>query len=117
VAITGAHVLLYTPEADELRAFFRDVLAWNHVDAGDGWLIFATPPAELGVHPSEGSTKHELCLLCDDVAATVAELRGRDVEVRGEPTDMGFGVGTTVMLPGGVEVLLYEPKHPRPTFA
>lgn len=105
---------MYTPEPEALRAVFRDVLGWQHVDAGDGWLIFALPPAELGVHPSEGDTKHELCLLCDDVHATAAELREQGVEVRGEPEDKGFGVGTTIVLPGGVEVLLYEPRHASP---
>ena len=112
MAITGAHVLLYTPQAEELRAALRDIVGWNHVDAGDGWLIFALPPAELGVHPSEGSTHHELSLICDDVAATKAELEAKGVEFRGEPDDMGFGIGLTMLLPGGVEVLLYEPRHP-----
>jgi hypothetical protein len=111
MAITGAHVLLYTPEADALRALLRDVIGWYKVDAGDGWLIFALPPAELGVHPSEGSTRHELSLMCDDVAATAAELGAKGVEVRGEPADMGFGIGATLVLPGGVEILLYEPRH------
>ena len=111
MAITAAHVLLYTPEAETLRAQLRDVFAWNHVDAGDGWLIFALPAAELGVHPSEGDTKHTLSFICDDVQATADELRAKDVEVRGEPEDMGFGVGVTVVLAGGVEVLLYEPRH------
>jgi catechol 2,3-dioxygenase-like lactoylglutathione lyase family enzyme len=114
VAITGAHLLLYTPQAEALRAFFRDVLGWEHVDVGEGWLIFATPPAELAVHPSEGSTHHELCLLCDDVHTTLAELRENGIEARGKPEDMGFGVGTTLVLPGGVEVLLYEAKHASP---
>ena len=110
MAITGAHVLLYTPAAEALRALLRDVLGWGHVDAGDGWLIFALPPAELGVHPAD-TTKHEFCLMCDDIGATIAELRERGVEVRGEPEDMGFGVGATLVLPGAVEVLLYEPRH------
>lgn len=114
MAITGTHVLLYTPEADALRGFFRDTLGWKHVDAGEGWLIFALPPTELGVHPSEGSTQHELSLMCDDVHATLAELHGKGIEARGEPEDLGFGVGTTVVLPGGVEVLLYEPRHASP---
>ena len=111
MAIIGAHVLLYTPQAEQLRAQHREVFGWKHVDAGDGWLIFALPPAELGVHPSEDDTNHQLSLLCDDVAATANELRGKGVEVRGDPEDKGFGVGVTLVLPGGVEVLLYEPRH------
>lgn len=111
MAITGAHVLLYTPEAEALRALLRDALGWEHVDAGDGWLIFALPAAELAVHPSDGATRHELSLMCDDIAATLAELRGRGIEARGEPEDLDFGIGTTLVLPGGVEVLLYEPRH------
>jgi hypothetical protein len=111
MAITGAHVLLYTPEAEALRATLRDVFAWRHVDAGDGWLIFRLPPAELGVHPSDGETHHELSFICDDVHATAAELREQGIEVLGEPEDKGFGIGVTIVLPGGVEVLLYEPRH------
>ena len=114
MAITGAHVLLYTPQAQELRAIFRDVFGWEHVDDGEGWLIFALPPAELGVHPSEGATKHELSLMCDDVHATMAELRDRGIEFRGEPRDEGFGITVTMVLPGGVEMLLYEPRHASP---
>jgi hypothetical protein len=112
VAITGAHDLIYTPEAEKLRATLRDVFGWSHVDAGHGWLIFALPPAELGVHPSEGSTHHELSLTCDDVGKTMAELTGSGIQFRGEPRDMGFGIGVTMVLPGAVEVLLYEPRHP-----
>jgi hypothetical protein len=112
MAVTGAHVLLYSPEAEALRATLRDVFGWRHVDAGDGWLIFALPPAEVAVHPSEGDTHHELSFMCDDIAATVAELREKGIEVRGEPEDKGFGIGVTIVLPGGVEVLLYEPRHP-----
>jgi hypothetical protein len=111
VAITGAHVLLYTPEAEALRARLRDVFGWNHVDAGDGWLIFALPAAELGVHPSDGATHHELSLMCDDIERTTAELRAKGVEIRGDPDDRGFGIAATIVLPGGVEILLYEPRH------
>jgi hypothetical protein len=111
MAITGAHVLLYTPEAEELRAVVRDVLSWDHVDSGSGWLIFALPPAELGVHPAEG-TSHELSLMCDDIEATVTYLKARGVEIEGEPADVGFGVSVMMILPGGVEVRLYEPRHP-----
>jgi catechol 2,3-dioxygenase-like lactoylglutathione lyase family enzyme len=112
VAVTAAHVLLYSPEADALRAFFRDALGWRHLDAGDGWLIFALPPGEVAVHPSEGATHHELALMCDDVHATAAELREKGVEMRGEPEDKGWGIAVMMVLAGGVEVLLYEPRHP-----
>ncbi len=117
MAITGVHALLYTPEPEAVRTILRDVFGWKHVDAGEGWLIFALPPAELGVHPSEGPTfesgvRHQIALMCDDIAATVADLRGRGIEVRGEPVDEGFGITTTVVLPGELEVMLYEPRHP-----
>jgi catechol 2,3-dioxygenase-like lactoylglutathione lyase family enzyme len=117
MAIIGAHVLLYTPEPEALRATLRDVFGWSNVDAGDGWLIFALPPAELGVHPSEGPTyesgvRHQFTLMCDDIGATARELRAKGIEVKGEPTDEGFGVTVMLGLPGGVEVLLYEPRHP-----
>ena len=81
------------------------------MDAGDGWLIFALPPAELGVHPSEGQTRHELSLMCDDLDATMAELTEKGIEFRGSPADAGFGLTVTMVLPGGVELLLYEPRH------
>src|SRR5918996_6636054 len=101
MGIIGAHVLLYTSEPDALRAVFRDVFGWKHVDAGEGWLIFALPPAELGVHPAEGPTfasgvRHQLTLMCDDIQSTVSELRGKGVNVKGEPQDEGWGI--TVML-------------------
>jgi len=109
--ITGVHVLLYSPEAEALRATLRDVIGWRSVDAHDGWLIFALPPAELGVHPGD-APQHELSLMCDDITATMAELRAKGIEFRGEPQTMGFGVGATMVLPGAVEVLLYQPRHP-----
>ena len=116
MAITGAHALLYTSEPESVRAILRDVFGWRYVDDGDGWLIFALPPAELGVHPAEGPTfdsgvRHQLTLMCDDITATVEELRSKGVEIRGEPEDEGYGVTTTLVLPGGVEVMLYEPRH------
>ncbi|HEX7277026.1 MAG TPA: VOC family protein [Acidimicrobiales bacterium] len=114
MGITGAHVLLYTPEADALRAILRDVFGWHHVDAGEGWLIFALPPAEVGVHPSD-TTRHELSLMCDDIDATMADLRAKGVEFSGEPQSVGWGVAATVLLPGGLEMLLYQPRHPTAT--
>jgi catechol 2,3-dioxygenase-like lactoylglutathione lyase family enzyme len=117
MGIVGAHVLLYTPEPDALRATLRDAFGWKHVDAGEGWLIFALPPAELGVHPAEGPTyesgvRHQLSFMCDDIEATIEELRAKGVEVKNEPEDEGFGITVMLGLPGGVEVLLYEPRHP-----
>jgi catechol 2,3-dioxygenase-like lactoylglutathione lyase family enzyme len=111
VAIVGAHIVLYTPQAEKLREVFREVFGWRYVDDGEGWLIFALPPAELGVHPSEESTHHELSFMCDDVEATKTELEGKGIEFQGEPQDLGFGIGVTMALPGGVEALLYQPKH------
>jgi predicted enzyme related to lactoylglutathione lyase len=116
MAITGAHVLLYSSAAEELRKVLRDVFNWKFVDAGDGWLIFALPPAELGVHPAEGptfesGTRHQFSLMCDDITATVRELRAKGIEVRGEPEDEGWGISVVLALPGGVEVQLYEPRH------
>ncbi len=117
MAITGVHALLYTSEPEAVRGVLRDVFGWRPVDAGEGWLIFALPPAELGVHPAEGptyegGTRHQLTLMCDDIAATVAELREKGLEVRGEPVDEGWGITTTLVLPGDLDVMLYEPRHP-----
>jgi hypothetical protein len=110
-------MLLYSPEADALRAVLRDALNWDYVEDSPGWLIFALPPAEVGVHPSDGTTKHELCLMCDDLEATMAELRDKGVEFRGEPREESFGITTTMLLPGGVELLLYQPTHASPLVA
>lgn len=117
MAIIGAHVLLYTSEAEKLRATLREVFGWKHVDAGDGWLIFALPPAELGVHPAEGPTyesgiRHQFSLMCDDIEKTIGELRQKGVDVVGEPEDEGYGITVMLNLPGGVQVMLYEPRHP-----
>jgi catechol 2,3-dioxygenase-like lactoylglutathione lyase family enzyme len=114
MAITGTHMLLYTPEADALRAVLRDVLDWEYVEDTPGWLIFALPPSEVGIHPSEGSTQHQICLMCDDLERTMAELGAKGIEFRGEPEEESFGITTTMVLPGGVEILLYEPHHASP---
>lgn len=112
MAVVGAHVLLFTPEAERLREALRDALGWNFVEAHPGWLIFALPPAELGVHPSDGGASHELWLICDDLPQTLAELREKGIEFTGEPVEEDFGIWVRMRLPGGVEVPLYEPKHP-----
>src|SRR5918995_3416064 len=110
MAITGAHVLLYTSEAEALRAMLRDVFGWKSVDAGDGWLIFKLPPAELGVHPAEGPTyqagvRHQFTLMCDDIVATLADLQAKGVQAQGTPVDEGYGISATLTLPGGVDVM------------
>ena len=115
MAITGAHVLLYSYEPERLRAVLGDVFKWSHVDAGDGWLIFRLPPAELGVHPVEGpvsNAMHQFTLMCDDLRSTIEELRVKGVEAAGEPQDEGWGITVMLKLPGGVEVMLYQPRHP-----
>src|ERR671931_2226 len=106
--ITGIHGLVYTSEPEAVRAVFRDVFGWEHVDAGDGWLIFALPPAELGVHPAEHSVRRDLSLMCDDIEATMADLQAKGIRFDGEPADLGFGIGVTMLLPGRTEMLLYE---------
>ncbi|HVM64859.1 MAG TPA: VOC family protein [Acidimicrobiales bacterium] len=111
MAITGAHAILYTSEPEAVRAVLRDVFGWDHVDAHDGWLIFALPPAELGVHPASAPS-HELSFMCDDVDATMAELAAKGVQFEGEPQAQAFGRVVTMVLPGGVKVLLYQPRHP-----
>ena len=116
MAIIGAHALLYTSEPEALRAMLRDVFRFPHVDAGGGWLIFALPPAELGVHPADGPTyksgvRHQLTFMCDDLQATIRDLRSKGVEIAGEPEHEDWGTSVMLRLPGGVEVMLYQPHH------
>jgi catechol 2,3-dioxygenase-like lactoylglutathione lyase family enzyme len=112
--ITGVHALIYTADAERDRAFFRDVLEFSSVDAGGGWLIFALPPAELAAHPADEGGRHELYLMCDDVQATVAELKAKGVDFAGPINDEGFGLATAIRLPGGGKLGLYQPRHPSP---
>jgi catechol 2,3-dioxygenase-like lactoylglutathione lyase family enzyme len=112
--ITGAHAIIFTHDAEAVRAFFQDVLGFPSVDAGGGWLIFALPPAELAAHPVDEAGHHELYLMCDDVHATVAELEAKGVEFTRPITDEGFGLMTAIRLPGGGELGLYEPRDPTP---
>ena len=118
--ITGAHFLFYSkhPEAD--RAFFRDVLGFCSVDVGEGWLIFAMPPAEAGIHPAEGETTHKhagqellgavLYLMCDDLQSSIATLKAKDVHCS-EIQNADWGSATTIPLPSGGRIGLYQPRH------
>ena len=106
--ITGAHIIVHSTDAEADRAFLRDVLGLRGVDAGEGWIIFALPAAEVAVHPAEHDDVHELYLLTQDVAALVAELRRRAVSCT-DPEDHGWGVLTQVTLPGGGHIGVYEP--------
>jgi catechol 2,3-dioxygenase-like lactoylglutathione lyase family enzyme len=113
-AITGVHAVIFTRDAGALRAFLRDVLDLDSVDAGGGWLIFALPPAELAAHPSDEEGRHELYLMCDNIEATVARLEAKGVEFAAPVTDEGWGLVTAIGLPGGGSLGLYEPRHPSP---
>ena len=98
------HAIVFSPEAEKVRAFFAEVLGMPSVDAGGGWLIFALPPAELAVHPTEGESHHELYLMCDNIQATLAELRGKEVEVARDVSDQGWGLLAAIRLPDGSEI-------------
>ncbi|MBP1159612.1 catechol 2,3-dioxygenase-like lactoylglutathione lyase family enzyme [Rhodococcus sp. PvR044] len=111
--IRGAHVVLYSTDAEADRAFFRDVLDYPSVDAGQGWLIFALPPAELAIHPADADGVHELFLMCDDVEAFVEQMAEHGVacsDLRRER----WGLITHLTLPGGGALGVYEPTHPSP---
>lgn len=119
--INGAHLLLYSRDPDADRAFFRDVLGFASVDAGEGWLIFALPPAELGIHPGDGTfvehhADHDLSgailyLMCDDLQQTIASLQDKGAQTS-PIAQAGWGITTTVRLPGGGGLGLYQPRHP-----
>ena len=111
--IDGAHVVIYSKDAEADRAFFRNILGFASVDAGHGWLIFALPTAESAFHPAEENDRHELYLMCDDLKAEMAALRAKGVECA-EATEARWGSITKIRLPGGGEIGLYQPKHPRP---
>ena len=111
--INGAHVIVYSRDAEADRAFLKDVLGFRHVDVGHGWLIFALPESEGAVHPAETGGSHELYLMTDDVEAEIARLKVRNIEC--DPVqDMGWGRLTRIALPGGGKLGLYQPRHARP---
>src|SRR6185369_955196 len=111
--IHGAHVIIYSTDAEADRAFFRDVLKYPFADAGHGWLIFALPPAEVAVHPGEKNDTHELYLMCDDVNALVAEMKERNIECS-PVSEQGWGSLTQLTLPGGGKLGIYQPRHASP---
>ena len=110
--ITGMHALMYSGDADSLRAFFRDVLQLKSVDAGHGWLIFALPPAELAIHPTDEEPYTEMYLMCDDLDATIATLQARGVDLARPVVDQPWGRATALRIPGGGALGLYQPRHP-----
>jgi catechol 2,3-dioxygenase-like lactoylglutathione lyase family enzyme len=124
VVIKAVHTLIYSDDPGATRAFMRDVLGWpyvEHPESEPGWLIFKTGPSELGVHPTSGTWEgeefshprhHDVSLMCDDIDATRAELESRGAQFSSEIEDLGFGLGTTLELPGAGGILLYEPRHP-----
>jgi predicted enzyme related to lactoylglutathione lyase len=112
--ITSTHAIIYADDAEAARAFLRDVVGLGYVDAHDGWLIFKLPPAELGVHPTHPGmpgSRHELYLMCDDIKVTMEELSGKGAQFSGGVTDAGFGLLTSMRIPGGGEIGLYQPRH------
>jgi catechol 2,3-dioxygenase-like lactoylglutathione lyase family enzyme len=111
--INGAHIVVYSKDAETDRAFFRDILGFPSVDAGHGWLIFALPKAESAFHPADANDRHELYLMCDDLKAEMERLRAQGVACA-EVVEAPWGSITKIRLPGGGEIGLYEPKHPRP---
>ena len=112
--IIGAHSIIYSTKPDADRAFLKDILKFTHVDVGEGWLIFGLPPAEVAVHPSEENNLHEFYLMCDNIHATLNELKAKGAEVAGEVSDQGWGLLAAVRLPDGSEFPIYQPRHPSP---
>jgi catechol 2,3-dioxygenase-like lactoylglutathione lyase family enzyme len=119
--IAGAHTIIFAEDAERARAFLRDVLGFDAVDAGGGWLIFALPPGEVAVHPGSGWGRgpghHALFFMCHDIEQTVQELEAKDVEFVSAIEDEGFGRIARFVIPGAGEIGLYEPRHPSPLSA
>ena len=111
--ITGTHVMFFSKDADADRAFLRDVLGLAHVDAGHGWLIFALPPTEAGVHPSDKNDVHEVYFMTDNLDAEIARLKEKGVACSA-PAQQSWGMSTSVPLPSGGKLGLYQPRHAQP---
>jgi hypothetical protein len=110
--INGAHVILYSTDAEADRVFIRDVLGFAGVDAGGGWLIFKLPPAEIAVHPTDGLGKHECYLMCDDIEKTLADLIARGVTISHPVSNESWGLLASIKLPSGSDLSIYQPRHP-----
>jgi catechol 2,3-dioxygenase-like lactoylglutathione lyase family enzyme len=111
--IDGAHIIIYSKHAEADRAFFRDILKFKNVDAGQGWLIFKLPPAEVAVHPADEINTHQLYLMCENLDAEMAHLKKAGIACE-PPSQQGWGVLTHIHLPGGGKLGLYQPRHKRP---
>ena len=111
--ITGAHAIIYSKNSDADRAFLKDVLGLGHVDVGGGWLIFGLPPSEVAIHPGDKNSVQELYLMCNDIELFCATLEAKSI--KSSPVkDQGWGLLTTVTLPGGGKLGVYQPRHSRP---
>jgi hypothetical protein len=110
--VNGSHAIFCCKDADKVRGFFKDALRLGSVDAGHGWLIFALPPAEFAVHPTEGTSHYQLYLMCDDIQAAAKDLQAKGVEFAHPVKEERWGRVTAIKLPGGGEMGLYEPRHP-----
>jgi catechol 2,3-dioxygenase-like lactoylglutathione lyase family enzyme len=110
--MNGAHIILYSTDAQADRIFIRDVLGFPWVDAGDGWLIFKMPPTEIAVHPTDGPGRHELYLMCDDIEQTLANLTAKGVPISQGVSDRGWGLIASIKLPSGSDLSIYQPRHP-----
>lgn len=108
--LTGAHIVVYSKNADADRAFFKDILGFRSVDAGHGWLIFAVPAAEIALHPDDENNKHEMYFVCNDIKTQVAMLKRKGAQIA-ELSEQQWGTLTRISLPGGGDIGLYEPKH------
>lgn len=111
--ITGAHAILYSKNSDADRAFLRDVIGFPHVDVGGGWLIFGLPASEVAVHPSDENDVHELYLMVDDVDGFIAAMKAKKIACT-PVANQGWGLLTSVALPGGGKLGVYQPRHARP---
>ena len=113
--IRGMHAMFYSAQADAMRSFLRDKLGLPAADVGEGWLIFDAPEADLGVHPIEGddppSGTADISFYCDDIAASVAELKAKGIEFTQEIEDHGYGLVARFKVPGGFDVQIYQPKY------